>query len=153
NFTKVDGTSRGPEPCDGKPGRSIKVLVVDSHFLIREALRSVLKELNTHVIVMEATDGHQATQLISDHADIGLILLELNLPDQDGFAVLSEMRELRPATPVVVFSVRQDRESVTKALDLGAVGFIPKSGQREILPRALALVFAGGTYIPPEILM
>src|SRR5262249_40444987 len=42
--------------------------------------------------------------------------------------------------------------SVVRALDLGALGFIPKSGQREVMLRALELVFAGGVYIPPEIL-
>ncbi len=151
-FAKLDGSPRGSEHGEAKASRSIKILMVDSHFLIREALRSVLKELNDHAIVIEAVDGHQAMQLVSEHADIGLILLELNLPGRDGFSILSEMRERHPATSVVVFSARHDRESVTKALDLGAAGFIPKSGQREIMLRALQLVLAGGTYIPPEIL-
>jgi DNA-binding NarL/FixJ family response regulator len=52
----------------------------------------------------------------------------------------------------VVLSAQQDRSSVVKALDLGALGFIPKSGQREVMVSALQLVFAGGIYIPPEIL-
>ena len=46
----------------------------------------------------------------------------------------------------------QDRSSIVKALDLGALGFIPKSGQREVMLSAVQLVFAGGIYIPPEIL-
>jgi DNA-binding NarL/FixJ family response regulator len=51
-----------------------------------------------------------------------------------------------------VLSGQQDRGSVVKALDLGALGFIPKSAQREVMLAALELVFAGGIYIPPEIL-
>src|SRR5205823_14470872 len=94
----------------------------------------------------------QAMQFVSEQADIGLILLDLNLPDRDGFSVLSELRERHPAISVVVLSARQDRDSVVKALDLGALGFIPKSGQREVMLSALKLVFAGGIYIPPEIL-
>jgi DNA-binding NarL/FixJ family response regulator len=66
--------------------------------------------------------------------------------------VLSELRERDPTISVVVLSARQDRDSVVKALDLGALGFIPKSGQREVMLSALQLVFAGGIYIPPEIL-
>src|SRR5262249_51770342 len=84
--------------------------------------------------------------------DIELVLLDLRLPDRDGFDVLSELRERHPAMSVVVLSAQQDRASVVKALDLGALGFIPKSGQRDVMLSALRLVFAGGIYIPPEIL-
>jgi DNA-binding NarL/FixJ family response regulator len=151
-FAKSDGSPAGPDHLEARAGHSIKILMVDAHFLIRDALRSVLKELNNHVIVLEAADGHQAMQLVSEHADIRLVLLELNLPDQDGFSVLSELRERHPGAPVVVLSARQDRESLTRALDLGAAGFIPKSACREIMLTALQLVLAGGTYVPAEIL-
>ncbi len=91
-------------------------------------------------------------QVIAEHPDLELILLDLNLPDRDGFSVLAELGERYPAISVVVLSAQQDRGSVVKALDLGALGFIPKSGQREVMLSALQLVFAGGIYIPPEIL-
>ena len=74
----------------------MKILVVDDHELIREALRGVLKELKRDAIVFEAADNHQAMQFVSEQADIGLIMLDLNLPDRDGFSVLSELRE-RPS--------------------------------------------------------
>jgi DNA-binding NarL/FixJ family response regulator len=130
----------------------MKILVVDDHLLIREALRGVLKELRSDAAVLESADSGQAMQLIAEHADIGLILLDLNLPDRDGLSVLAELRERYPATSVVVLSAQQDRGSVVKALDLGALGFIPKSAEREVMLAALELVFAGGIYIPPEIL-
>src|SRR5262249_58342945 len=151
-FAKLDGSPPGSDHGEARADRLIKILMADAHFLIRDALRSVLKELSNHVIVLEAADGRQTRQLVSEHADISLILLELNLPDQDGFSVLSELRERHPGTPVVVFSALQDRESVTRALGMGAAGFISKSGRREIMLSALQLVLAGGTYIPPEIL-
>jgi DNA-binding NarL/FixJ family response regulator len=130
----------------------MKILVVDDHVLIREALRGVLKELRSDAEVLEACDGRQARQLATEHADIGLVLLDLNLPDADGFSMLAELRERYPGTSVVVLSAQQDRGSVVKALDLGALGFIPKSAPREVMLAALELVFAGGLYIPPEIL-
>jgi DNA-binding NarL/FixJ family response regulator len=130
----------------------MKILVVDDHVLIREALRGVLAELKRDATVFEACDSRQAMALIAEHGDLGLMLLDLNLPDRDGFSVLAEVRANHPAISVVVLSGQQDRASVVKALDLGALGFIPKSGQREVMVSALQLVFAGGIYIPPEIL-
>src|SRR5580704_17497775 len=126
----------------------MKILVVDDHVLIREALRGVLKELRSDAVVLEASDGRQARQLAGEHADIGLVLLDLNLPDADGFSMLAELRERHPGISVVVLSAQQDRGSVVKALDLGALGFIPKSAQREVMLAALDLVFSGVIYIP-----
>jgi DNA-binding NarL/FixJ family response regulator len=131
----------------------MKILVVDDHVLIRDALRGVLKELKGEADVLEASDCRQAMALIAENADeLGLILLDLNLPDRDGFSALSEVRDRYPGISVVVLSGQHDRSSVIKALELGALGFIPKSGQREVMLSALQLVFAGGVYIPPEIL-
>ena len=122
----------------------MKILVVDDHPLTREALRGVFADLDSNAALLEAGDSRQAMRLIAEHADLALILLDLNLPDRDGFSVLTELRERHPTIAVVVLSGVQDRNSVMKALDLGAAGFIPKTGQREVLMSALRLVFAGG---------
>jgi DNA-binding NarL/FixJ family response regulator len=130
----------------------VEILVVDDHVLIREALRGVLKEVKRDATVLEASSCGQAMQVIAEHPSLDLILLDLNLPDRDGFSALTELGERYPAISVVVLSAQQDRASVAKALDLGAMGFIPKSGRREVMLSALQLVFSGGRYIPPEIL-
>ena len=57
-----------------------------------------------------------------------------------------------PKVPVVILSGNSDCNEVEKALGLGAVGFIPKSGERDVMLSALRLVLSGGVYIPPEIL-
>jgi DNA-binding NarL/FixJ family response regulator len=129
----------------------VEILVVDDHVLIREALRGVLKEVKRDATVLEASSCSQAMQVIAEHPDLELILLDLNLPDRDGFFVLTELGERHPAISVVVLSAQQDRDSVDRALDLGAQGFITKSGKRGVMIKALELVFAGGIYIPPEI--
>jgi DNA-binding NarL/FixJ family response regulator len=131
----------------------LKVLVIDDHWLIREALRSLLKELRSGAIVIEAANGHQAVQLVTGQDNIGLVLLDLNLPDRDGFTVLSRIRSHHPMASVVVLLDNPDRATTLKALNLGALGVIPKSERRQIIFGALQLVLAGGTYIPHEILM
>jgi len=157
SITKSKVSSLGASPSELGGGQaecrpSMKILVVDEHFLIRDALCAVIKELKNDATVLEAADGRQTMQLVSEQRDIALVLLELDLPDRDGMSVLRELRERHPVISVVVLSARQDRASVAKALGLGALGFIPKSGRREVMLSALNLVFAGGVYIPPEIL-
>ncbi len=131
---------------------SVKILVIDDHALIRDAVRGVVKELDGEAAVFEAADCIQARRSIDRHPDIELILLDLTLPDQDGFDLLADLRERYPSISVVVLSAHDDRGSVVKALDLGALGFIPKSAPREVMLSALRLILAGGIYIPPQIL-
>jgi DNA-binding NarL/FixJ family response regulator len=130
----------------------MKFLIVDDHALIRDALQGVLKKFQRGAIVLEAADCRQAMATIEGNPDINLILLDLSLPDRDGFSVLAELRERYPAMAVVVLSGMQDRATVTKVLDLGAVGFIPKGARREVMLSAFQLIFAGSVYVPPEIL-
>ena len=130
----------------------MKFLVVDDHALIREALRGVLVELQRDSVVLEAGTCGEAMDLIHQHADLSLMLLDLKLPDRDGFDVMAELREHHPALSVVMLSAFNDRDNVIKALDGGALGFIPKTGSRDVLVSALRLILAGGVYIPPDIL-
>ena len=130
----------------------MKILVVDDHALIRDALRGVLDELMTGSTLLEAVDCRQATELIREHPDIRLILLDLNLPDRDGFAFLADLRRRHAPISLVVLSGFHDRKNVIRALDLGALGFIPKSSPREVMLSALRLILSGGVYIPPEAL-
>ena len=131
----------------------MKILVVDDHVLIREAMRGVLRELKGEAaVILEAPDSRQAMHQIEQNPDVELVLLDLGLPDRDGLEILSDLANRYPTISVVVLSAQQDRDTVMKALDLGALGFIPKSGQRDVMLSAFNLIFSGGVYIPPEIL-
>ena len=120
--------------------------------LLREALCGALRELQGDVTVLEASDSREATRALKEHADLDLIMLDLALPDRDGFDLLAEVRGSDPSVSIVVLSALQDRDSIVKALDLGAVGFIPKSSSRKVILGALQLIFSGGIYIPPQAL-
>jgi DNA-binding NarL/FixJ family response regulator len=130
----------------------MKILLVDDHVLIRDALRGVLAQMKSEASFLEASDGRQAMRLIEQHPDLDLIVLDLNLPDRDGLSVLAELRERYATTPVVVLSASQDSNRIKQALALGAIGFVPKTTDRDVMLSAFQLMFAGGTYIPREIL-
>src|SRR5260370_28186388 len=118
----------------GIPGNLplMKILVVDDHALIREALHGLLKKLTRDAVILEASNCAQTMEAVASHPDISLILLDLNLPDRDGFSMLAELRERNQAVSAIVLSAVQDRANVIKALDLGAMGYIPQSARNEV---------------------
>jgi DNA-binding NarL/FixJ family response regulator len=130
----------------------LKVLVVDDHPLICEALRQVLKALDRDIELLEAGSGRDALAQAAGSDGLDLILLDLALPDADGFEVLRQLRERHPSFPVVVLSASEQAQIVMRALDAGAMGFIPKTASNEVLLGALRLVLSGGVYLPAEVL-
>ena len=130
----------------------MKVLIVDDHALIREALHTVLKQLKRETVILEASTSRQAMRMVEEHPDLGLILLDINLPDRDGFSVLGELRERYATIAIIILSASHDQDRVKHAFSLGALGFIPKTTEREVMLNAIQLVLAGGIYVPSEIL-
>lgn len=130
----------------------MKILVVDDHPLILEALHHVLRQLDREVEVYDARNAAEGRALVTAHPDAGLLLLDLSLPDADGLTVLHELRDAIPAAPVVVLSASDRREDVVRAIELGAMGFIPKTSTNQLMLQALRLVLSGGVYVPPAVL-
>src|SRR5712671_2604478 len=128
----------------------MKFLVLDDHELIREAMRAALAQMESDAEIFEASDGAEGIRMVEQHPDLDLIMLDLNLPDRDGFSLLAALRRNHPGISVVVMSGQQDQYSVVKALNMGALGFIPKSVPRRVILGALQLVLSGGIYIPPQ---
>ena len=126
----------------------MKVLLIDDHPLILSALQSVILSLGDDVTVVGAANARLAREMLKSEADFDLILLDLNLGDTDGFDVLSEFRAAYPGLPVVVVSASDRYSDVIKAVDAGAMGFVPKRSTNAELHQALRLVMSGGIYVP-----
>jgi DNA-binding NarL/FixJ family response regulator len=130
----------------------VKILAVDDHPLIRDALSQVLKLLDPDMHLLSAASAHETLVTATQHPDLNLVLLDLSLPDANGFEVLHQLREQHPGIPVVVLSATDDAPTVMRALDDGAMGFIPKTSSNDVLLGALRLVLAGGVYLPADVL-
>lgn len=143
-----------PSDCPVGYGKAaVKVLIVDDHPLILEALRHTLAPLDQVVELHDAKSAADARKLVAAHEDADLMLLDLGLPEVPGFDLLAEFREQYPTIPVVVLSGSDRREDVMRAIDLGAMGYIPKTSSSKVMLSALRLVLAGGVYLPPIALM
>lgn len=99
-----------------------RILVVDDDPVIRDIVRLSLEEEG--LVVLEATDARQALQRIR-HDRPDLVVLDLNLPDRDGLAVLQDAR-LESEVPVVIVTTRTDQVDELRGLDLGADDYLSK---------------------------
>ena len=109
----------------------MRVLLIDDHPLILSALQSVIQGLGDNVTVDAADSGHAARQALRTPPAYDLVLLDLHLGDVDGFDLLAEFRTLYPALPVVVISASDRTSDVIRAIDMGAMGFVPKRATNE----------------------
>ena len=126
----------------------LKLLVIEDHALVREGLVRLLARIEAQVRVLESPDFELALALLDEEGEFDLILLDLALPGIDGFAGLGILRRMYPAIPVVVVSAFDDLPTVTRVMNLGASGFIPKAFSGEALLAAVRQVLAGNIFHP-----
>lgn len=105
----------------------MKILILDDHALFRDGLNYMLQSIAPEINLIEAATVDSAVALIQEHDDISLALIDLDMPVQDGFDALTLFTSNFATLPCVILSASTKRSDVTKALDLGAVGFISKN--------------------------
>ncbi|HRN62602.1 MAG TPA: response regulator transcription factor [Luteimonas sp.] len=124
------------------------ILVADDHPLFREALRGVVGRIIADAELHEAENAEALYAMADAHPDADLLLLDLNMPGTHGFSALVHLRGMHPQLPVVMVSAREEPAVVRRALDHGAMGFIPKSSNAEALGIALRHVLDGDRWVP-----
>ena len=127
----------------------MKILLVDDHKLVRAGLVLVLQQMEEGVELIEAGTGREAIETAAAHPDINLILMDLDLPEGSGLDALSAIHATNPNMAVVILSAMEDQAMVSRAMELGARGFIPKSASGEVMLNSLRLVLSGGVCLPP----
>jgi DNA-binding NarL/FixJ family response regulator len=130
----------------------MKILMVDDHSLITDALRVLLLDLDSEAQIFTAGDASGAEKLLEQHPDADLMLLDLGLPGTSGTDLLETLVGRAPDLKILVLSGVQDQRSVMRVLQLGAAGFVPKSMASDTLISAIRFVLSGGVYIPADLL-
>lgn len=128
-----------------------KVLVTDDHAVLRIGLLQLLRGLLPQASLLEAGSRLEMLSLLQQHPDVGLLLLDLSLPDAHGLRTAEEALALRPLLPIAVVSSVADPALVRHAMRMGLVGYIPKTTQAQMTENALRLLLSGGSYWPREI--
>jgi DNA-binding NarL/FixJ family response regulator len=127
-----------------------ELLIADDHPLFREALRGVVTRALPDTVIYEADQLTRLYELVELYPDVDLLLLDLDMPGANGFSALVHLRTMHPQLPVVIVSAHEDPSLMQRALDHGAMGFIPKSADASTLSTALKQVLDGGIWVPDQ---
>lgn len=126
----------------------IELLIADDHPLFREALRSIVARLFPHSTIHEADRIAHLYNLVDEHPDADLLLLDLDIPGAIGFSALVHLRATYPSLPIVMITAHEESTYVRRAIEHGAVGYLPKSIDSQTLGVALQEILDGGTWFP-----
>lgn len=126
------------------------LLIADDHPLFREALRTTVLRLWPSAVIHEAEHVEALYALADAHGDADLLLLDLGMPGASGFDPLVRLRARHPQLPVVIVSGHEDAQSMRRAMDHGALGYIPKSVEVATLAEALGSILAGEPWFPED---
>jgi DNA-binding NarL/FixJ family response regulator len=129
---------------------TIRVLLVEDHRMVREALCEVLQKVPDIEVVGEAGDAREALQQSIDLAP-DVVVLDIRLPDLNGIEVAARLRDAGSRAKVVALSAFADKRFVTAMLRSGASAYVTKSAAGTELVRAIRAVAAGHGYFSPEI--
>jgi DNA-binding NarL/FixJ family response regulator len=129
----------------------MKVLLVDDHAILREGVAMLLQREFAGLVLLQAGTLAQAMQALAEHADVGLVLLDLELPDAGGLEALVRLRATGHEAATIVLSAEAGRDRILGAIDAGAAGYVPKSANAREMLDALRRVLDGQVYVPAQV--
>jgi len=130
---------------------AFRIVIADDHPLFRDALRLAVSQtvVDGEIAEADSFDALCARLRLSPYVD--LLLLDLNMPGMNGLSGLLYLRAEFAAVPIAVVSANENPRVVRRALDLGAVGYIPKSAAAAEIRDAIGALLAGGAWLPPAL--
>lgn len=130
---------------------SIKVMIADDHILMREGIRQLLEFDGSIEVISEANDGVECLeQLETIHSDV--LLLDINMPKKNGIEVLQEIKQKEIDVKVLILTVHEEVEYLSKAVDIGVNGYILKDSESAELKKAIQTVCNGESYIQSKLI-
>jgi DNA-binding NarL/FixJ family response regulator len=130
--------------------RLTRILLVDDHTAIRQALRMMLESEADMAVVGEAGDGAEGVA-VATKLEPDVTIVDLAMPGMGGLAAIPALRKAAPRTAILVFTMHESAAYVHEAMRTGARGYLLKSAHKEELLSAIRALRAGGGYLQPRI--
>jgi two-component system response regulator DegU len=129
---------------------AIKVLLVDDHQLFREGLKRILNMEEDMEVIGECSDGIQVVEFCDGNKP-DVVLMDINMPLENGVVTTEKLRELYPDVRVIILSIHDDESYVFETLRKGANGYLLKDMEAESLLNAIRSVYQGFAFIHPKV--
>ena len=127
----------------------MRILIADDHPIVASGCRTVLAD-ESDIVLLEASDAESAEDLfVTERPDICLI--DINLPTVSGFELARRVLARDAKARIIIFSMNDDPVYVSRAIEIGAKGFVSKNGDPQNLVEAIQEVGKGGVYLPPAL--
>lgn len=130
--------------------RKIRLLIVDDHFMVRLGLASALNLERDMEVVGEAVNGRAAVEAYRECLP-DVAILDYQLPEMNGAEATQAICTEFPEARILILSVYKGEEDVHRAVQAGAVAYLPKSSEPDELSEAIRTVHGGGRYFPAAI--
>ena len=127
----------------------MNLMIVDDHLLIRAGMKLLLKNTSAYTVTAEAESGEEALRLLAEQP-IDLVIMDISMPGMGGLACIREIRARYPAVKILVLSMHEDEEYIYKAMQYGAMGYLPKTSADNELFDALRALGEGRRYLSPN---
>lgn len=125
----------------------IKVALVDDHALLRNGLASVINTFGGYHVCFEADNGRQFIELLKKNDTPDIVLLDITMPEMNGFETAKWIKENKPKIKVLVLSMMDDDNSIIRMLRNGAKGYILKDSRPDVLKAALNTIAQKGFFL------
>lgn len=126
-------------------------MIADDHSLLRNALANLINSFEHYKILFQADNGKQLKPLIQEYGIPDVVLVDVNMPEMDGFQTTQWLHTNYPQVKVLALSMLSDERTIIKILRLGAMGYLLKNAEPEELNAALDAVIKKSVYLPDYI--
>lgn len=128
----------------------LKVLLADDHAIIRDGLKQILADTDDLVVAGEAANGLELMQKVREN-DWDVLVLDISMPGRSGLELIHMIKDEKPELPILVLSMHNEEQYAVRALQAGALGYLTKESDGELLVAAIRRVANGGVYISDKV--
>ena len=130
--------------------KKIKVILIDDHAVVRAGYKILLKNVDDIKVVAEAENGNEAIELIKNNK-YDVIVTDMSLPDIGGIELIKQIKTINSDFKILVFSMHEEIVYVEQAFHSGAMGYMTKSADPQLLSKAIRQISKGKKYIDDEL--